>query len=114
MTRLLVAVYLIEAGLLLVAAPWTVWWQQNFFVDLVQVRERDLDAAPLAMFTRGLVARAGRTRILVNDRADVAFAAGAHGVHLRASSVPADRVRAVGAGWVVGQSIHEGDGVIDA
>ena len=34
MTRLLVAIYLIEAGLLLVAAPWTVWWQQNFFADV--------------------------------------------------------------------------------
>jgi hypothetical protein len=33
MTRLLVAIYLIEAGLLLIAAPWTEWWQYNFFAD---------------------------------------------------------------------------------
>lgn len=29
--RLLVAAYLVEAGLLLVVAPWTVSWQQNYF-----------------------------------------------------------------------------------
>jgi hypothetical protein len=30
-TRLLVAAYLIEAGLLLALAPWTALWDQNFF-----------------------------------------------------------------------------------
>ena len=34
MTRLLIAIYLIEAGLLLIVAPWTVWWQRNYFADL--------------------------------------------------------------------------------
>ena len=35
MTRLLVAVYFIEAGLLLIWAPWTTWWQRNFFAELL-------------------------------------------------------------------------------
>jgi hypothetical protein len=35
MTRLLIAVYLIEAGLLLMVAPWTAWWQRNYFADLL-------------------------------------------------------------------------------
>ena len=34
MTRLLVATYFIEAGLLLTIAPWTVLWRRNFFAGL--------------------------------------------------------------------------------
>jgi len=73
------------------------------------VRERDLDGGPLRDLTARLRdrARAGRTRILVNDRADVAAAAGAHGVHLRADSAPVDRVRTLGPDdWIVGRSVH--------
>ena len=33
--RLLVAAYLIEAGLLLIIAPWTGSWQHNYFGALV-------------------------------------------------------------------------------
>jgi hypothetical protein len=32
--RLLVAAYLVEAGLLLVIAPWTLSWQHNYFGTL--------------------------------------------------------------------------------
>jgi hypothetical protein len=32
-TRLLVAIYFIETGLLLIVVPWTEWWQRNFFAD---------------------------------------------------------------------------------
>jgi thiamine-phosphate pyrophosphorylase len=78
-------------------------------VHLVQVRERDLEARALT----DLVARcveavaATRTRILVNDRVDVALAAGAHGVHLRGDSVAAARVRAlVPSPFVIGRSVH--------
>jgi len=78
-------------------------------VDLIQIREPDLDAAMLAALTKRLVDRAadGTTRIIVNDRADVARAAGAAGVHLRADGPPAARVRPLGpSGWTVGRSIH--------
>ena len=62
-------------------------------VDLVQVREADLEAAALVSLVERLVtATAGTpTRILVNDRLDVALAAGAAGVHLKERSFrPAD------------------------
>jgi thiamine-phosphate pyrophosphorylase len=78
-------------------------------VHLVQIRERDLSDAGLLRLTARAVdaARSTRTRIIVNDRADVALAAGAHGVHLRADSVPARRVRAVApVGFLVGRSVH--------
>lgn len=35
MTRLLVAAYLVEAGLLLIVAPWTTFWDRNSFGVLV-------------------------------------------------------------------------------
>jgi thiamine-phosphate pyrophosphorylase len=77
--------------------------------DLLQVREPDLSAAELAELVGGLVERTRETaaRVLVNDRADVALAAGAHGVHLKAESMETARVRALApAGFLVGRSVH--------
>jgi thiamine-phosphate diphosphorylase len=83
-------------------------------VDWVQIREPDLPAAELYEVVRHAVTEvsgsAARTRIIVNDRLDVALAAGAHGVHLRAASFEASRVRmAVAAGardFLIGRSVH--------
>ncbi len=78
-------------------------------VDVVQVRERDLDDSHLLVLVRDVVAAVSgtSTRVLVNDRADVAIAAGAHGVHLRGDSPRASRVRAIlPAGFIVGRSVH--------
>ena len=59
-------------------------------VDLIQVRERDLEAGALAALVVELLAVAAHTstRIVVNDRLDVALACGAGGVHLRGDSIP--------------------------
>ena len=78
-------------------------------VHLIQIRERDLEGGPLAVLTRRCVdaVRGTRARILVNDRLDVALAAGAHGVHLRADSMDAARVRPiVPSGFLIGRSVH--------
>lgn len=89
-------------------------------VDLIQVREPDLAAAPLLDLVMRAVAlaRGSRTRILVNDRLDVALAAGAQGVHLRGSSFDAPRVRAiVGASpfpFLIGRSVHGVDEAVAA
>ena len=66
-------------------------------VDVIQVRERDLPDRDLVVLVRRIVdAAAGTaTRVVVNDRVDVAIAAGAAGVHLRGDSAPASRVRAM-------------------
>ena len=78
-------------------------------VDLVQVRQPDAEGRALFNLVCRCVevARGTRTRIVVNDRLDVALAAKADGVHLRASSMMASRVREVtGAGFLVGRSVH--------
>ena len=78
-------------------------------LDVIQIRERDLDARTLVELVRRVVARRGarRARILVNDRADVALAAGADGVHLRADGPPVPDVRALSdTAWIVGRSVH--------
>ena len=78
-------------------------------VDLIQIRERDLDGGPLlALVRRCLDAIEGTTaKILVNDRTDVALAAGAHGVHLRTDSIGAAKIRALlPDGAIIGRSIH--------
>jgi thiamine-phosphate pyrophosphorylase len=65
-------------------------------VDWVQIREKDLSVrALLPLVTRAVEAahRQGRTRVIVNDRLDVALTAKAHGVHLGRRSMPADWVR---------------------
>lgn len=64
-------------------------------VDMIQVREKDLSADQLL----GLVCKirdlaAGTTtRVLVNDRLDIALTAGIDGVHLPSNGLPPDRVR---------------------
>ena len=78
-------------------------------VHLIQIRERDLDGGPLTRLVTACVnaVRGTRTRVLVNDRFDVAVAAGAHGVHLRGDSFPASRVRACAPpGFLIGRSVH--------
>jgi thiamine-phosphate pyrophosphorylase len=78
-------------------------------VDLIHLRERDLPARHLLELASACVRAVGGTgtRIVVNDRVDVALAAGASGVHLRGDSVPSSLVRAsVPAGFLIGRSVH--------
>jgi len=74
----------------------------------VQLREKDLSGRPLLDLARALrekTAAAG-VRLYVNDRIDVALAAGADGVHLgRESLTPAD-ARAIGPALEIGVSAH--------
>ncbi len=78
-------------------------------VALVQLREKQLPARTLyelaAACTR--LTRDTQTRILVNDRADIARVSGADGVHLATTSLPARVVRdTFGADFLVVVSAH--------
>lgn len=67
-SRLLVAAYLIEAGVLLVLAPWSALWDRNYFGHLIPA----LGAAMASPYARGavtgvgLVTALGGLRDLVN------------------------------------------------
>src|SRR5579862_10002359 len=70
-------------------------------VDWVQIREKDLPARDLFTLVKEAVALASvrsgsirprSTKVIVNDRLDVALAAGAAGVHLGHASAPAREV----------------------
>jgi len=75
----------------------------------VQLREKDLDAREqyeLALSLRPLCTRWGAP-LLVNDRLDVALAAGADGVHLPSTSFAiADARRLIGPSAMIGVSTH--------
>lgn len=76
-------------------------------IDYVQVREPDVDAGPLVELVKSLKLVSGATRILVNDRLDVALAAKADGVHLKEHSfLPLEVRRIAPPGFVVGCSVH--------
>ena len=78
-------------------------------VDLVQIREKDLTTRDLLTLVEGVVSAAEgtATRVVVNDRLDVALAAGAGGVHLGHKSLPAGTVRGMVPGkFLVGVSCH--------
>lgn len=54
-TRLLFAAYFLEAGLVLIVAPWSAFWDRNFFASAVPALEGVL-ASP---FARGAVSGIG-------------------------------------------------------
>ena len=71
---------------------------------MVQVRLKGADARLLAEVTRRLVQSLG-VPVLVNDRADVALASGAAGVHVGADDLPVSAVRRIAhPGFIVGAS----------
>jgi thiamine-phosphate diphosphorylase len=78
-------------------------------VDVIQIREKDLGARDCLLLVRecAAVAQGTSTRIVVNDRLDVALVAPAHGIHLRAAGVTVETARRLtGHDLLVGRSVH--------
>jgi thiamine-phosphate pyrophosphorylase len=74
----------------------------------VQLREKDMpprDLLPLAERLAEIVHMHGGW-LLVNDRADIALACGADGVHLTGVSMPVDAVKRAFPGSLIGVSTH--------
>ena len=77
-------------------------------VNVVQVREKDLPAAELyGLSLRLRQICGGRAMLLINDRVDVALAAGADGVELGAGGLGTEVARKLGPDLVIGRSVHD-------
>jgi thiamine-phosphate pyrophosphorylase len=86
-------------------------------VDLIQIREKNLNASVLyELAARAAdLTRKNSTSLLINDRSDLAAAAGADGVHLTTSSLPPDVVRRTfGERFLIGASTHSAEEAISA
>jgi thiamine-phosphate pyrophosphorylase len=71
----------------------------------IQLRLKDVAARDLVVLARELV-KAVPVPVIVNDRADVAIAAGAAGVHLGPDDVPVKAIRSfVPPGFIIGTSV---------
>lgn len=86
-------------------------------VPLVQIREKSLSARVLyELITRAAaIASSSTTRLLVNDRFDVARAADADGVHLTSRSLPTSEIRRISdEDFLIGVSTHSLQTALDA
>lgn len=86
-------------------------------VDIVQLREKHLEARAELALCETVAEAAARHGALwsVNDRADLAFAAGTDVLHLGQDDLPVEVAREiVGADMIVGRSSHDGQQVARA
>jgi thiamine-phosphate pyrophosphorylase len=78
-------------------------------ISLIQIREKQLPARLIYELTSEAARRTRdtQTKLLVNDRADIALAAGADGVHLTSRSLSATVIRrTLPKNFIVGVSAH--------
>lgn len=80
-------------------------------VSMIQVREKQLSGRHLfdVALAAAAITRGTSTKLLVNDRVDIAAVAGADGVQLRADSIPPNVVRSVFPELLIGCSVHTVD-----
>ena len=86
-------------------------------ISMVQIREKQLLGRHLFELVSACaeITRGSPTTLLVNDRADIAAAAGADGVHLTGSSIPVSVVRAsFGEKLIIGVSVHTAEEAVNA
>jgi thiamine-phosphate pyrophosphorylase len=79
-------------------------------IDVLQLREADLDARHLTEISVDMLMtmRGTSTRLIVNDRLDVALAVGADGVHLPGAGLAPEAVRRLAPpGFLIGRSVHD-------
>ena len=85
-------------------------------VDIVQLREKDLPGRlllDLAMNIRRAID--DKALLIINERIDVALLANADGVHLGEEALnPSDARSLVGDNMLIGRSVHDNEGALEA
>ncbi len=77
-------------------------------INVIQVREKDLPGGELFdLVTRIIGLVRPRALVFVNERLDVALAAGADGVQLGAAALPTEAARPIADRVLLGRSVHD-------
>ena len=100
----LVAAHRLAAGLLHELVPELV----EAGVDMIQLREKEMEAGDIVRVGEPIAAACKEVGVpfIVNDRADVALALDADGVHVGQDDLPTDAARALVGDRIVGWSTH--------
>ena len=81
--------------------------------SLIQLREKQMPA--LEFYEQARAAKQSGVQLIINDRADIALAAGASGVHLGQDDFPPEAARKLlGPHAIIGYSTHNVDQAINA
>ena len=86
-------------------------------VACVQLREKNLDTRAFLARALGLktILEVARIPLIINDRVDIALAAGAAGVHIGQSDMPYEHARRLlGPGRIIGLSVESWEDVMAA
>ena len=85
-------------------------------VNMVQLRGKDLPGGELLLLAQQMrEVTLGKALFLVNERVDVALAAGADGVQLGEAAMPVEAVRELsGDRLLIGRSVHSQEGAEEA
>jgi thiamine-phosphate pyrophosphorylase len=85
-------------------------------ISLIQMREKHLSAKNLFALAHDAaqIAQSSDTKLIINDRADIAVGSGAHGVQLTEASLKATVVRKYFSDLIIGVSTHSAESVVEA
>ncbi|WP_372638862.1 thiamine phosphate synthase [Fodinibius sp.] len=77
-------------------------------IRAVQLREKDLGGRALFALAGELrvITRRWKAKLFINDRTDVALAAGADGVHCRETGINPGKIKCLRSSLIVGSSVH--------
>jgi thiamine-phosphate pyrophosphorylase len=81
-------------------------------IKAVQLREKDLPTREILNLTKEI--QTGSAKLFINDRADIAHAVGANGLHIPEHGFPANEARKVVGDSLIGKSAHSIEAAIRA
>lgn len=74
--------------------------------NFIQLREKDLSPKKLYKLAKDILEISNNINLVINDRVDVAYLAGARGVHLGVNSLPSQLIKEKFGSLLVGISVH--------
>jgi thiamine-phosphate pyrophosphorylase len=78
-------------------------------VRCIQLREKDLNAFELLSLSKGIRKSNTLSKLIINDRLDIALLSGADGVHASSYGINAKDIKRFGAKLISGKSVHSAE-----